>query len=209
MSLESRLAAFISAVGADIKSLQAGSAAVLPSVPWPDEYGFKTWTYDPAIPSTSVLVPTAGQLNVILLKNRSSSAITLSSLTVYCGVAGATLTNVGFALYDYAASGALRASSVNANGATAAAFQAVGAKTITFATPVTIPAQGKIYGGFWFTGTTMPSLLRTSGSGPALNIGTVSPLWRWGLNASGLTTAAPATLGAATIGGSAWWMAAA
>lgn len=213
MSLETRLAAFISAVGADIKALQQaspGGGTPAANVPDPEDFGFKAWTFDHATVVNNTVVPTAGVMHCIRMRNETGAAMTISSMSLYVVTAGASLTNVGARIYDYASAGTgLSSASVNANGATAAAFQATGLKTITFTTPATIPSGGRFYASFWFTGTTMPALLRGSSSGPVNNIGTASPLWRYMTANTGLTNAAPGTIGTTTQGSNAWWAAAA
>jgi hypothetical protein len=148
-------------------------------------------------------VGTAGLLQIVRLWVRESTVI--SSASVYVGIAGATLSNVGFGLWSSA--GALLTSSVNANGAVGTAFQSVGVKTVTFAAPQTI-GTGSFYLGWWTTGTTQPALHR-SASTATTNAGLVAPNLRFATANTGLTNTAPATLGTQTSNSSAYWVAAA
>lgn len=164
----------------------------------PSDHGFTNWTYDPAVCSGAVAIPTAGTLYGSKILNRTT--ITVSSATVYVGTtAGASLTHVGFGLYSGA--GALLTSSVDTAGATATAFQSSGAKVITF-TPQTF--TDAFYVAFWVTGTTMPTLGRSSYLG--VDVGLSAPNLRFFGANTGLTTTAPATLGAQTAPGNAYWV---
>lgn len=166
----------------------------------PSDHNVDAWSMDPAaIPLNSTAL-TAGALNLVKLQLPSLTSINTVFVTV--ATAGATLTNVGFALYS--AAGALMTSSVNTNGATATAFQSTGVKTVTFTTPQII--TGYFYVGFWSTGTTQPALLRASQSA-AMNFNLSAPNLRFATANSGLTTAAPATLGTQSVAGNAWWVA--
>ena len=170
--------------------------------PDPVDLGYKAWAFDPvATQSTSTL--TAGVLYVVRLWVRQPT--TISSGIVYVFTAGATLTNVGFALYT--AAGALLTSSVNANGATAAAFQSTGLKTVTFTTQTI--AAGAFYLALWTTGTTQPALIRAINFSALINGALVAPNLRFASANTGLTTTAPATMGTQTALGAALWAAAA
>lgn len=178
-----------------------------PSVIAPSDAGFKVWAFDPAITVNNSLVGAAGTLNLTRLENKTGAAMTVNSASVFVNTAGATLANVGFGVWAWGATGALLASSVNANGATATAFQSNGQKVVTFPTPPTVAAGAAFYVGFWFTGTTMPTLARASGTAAMHNVGFAATPFRYATANTGLTTAAPATLGAQTSLGLAWWVA--
>lgn len=169
----------------------------------PTEHGFKVWSGDPPTFTTNSLLSASGTLQLVKLWTRTPTLI--SSVSVYVQTAGATLSNVGFGLYS--AAGALLTSSVNANGATATAFQATGLKTVTFTTAQTI--NGGFYVGFWCAGTTMPALARGSGVPGVHNVNLAAPNFRFAIANTGLTTAAPATLGTQSSASVAYWVAAA
>ena len=169
----------------------------------PVNYGQKAWTFDPAfIQAGNVAV--GGTLHLAKILNRA--AITVSQVTLSIFTAGATLTNVGVGLWSSA--GALLTSSVNVNGATAALWQAVGVKVITFAAPQVIAADAGFYVGWWTTGTTQPALCRSAGSSSLANAGLVSPNLRFAAANGALTNVAPAAL-AAQAPTAAYWVAAA
>jgi hypothetical protein len=180
---------------------------VLPSTIAPTDAGFKAWTFDPATVVNNSIVGAGGTLNLIRLENKTGAGMTVGSVSVFVNTAGATLANVGFGVWAFAATGALLASSVNANGATTTAFQSTGQKIVTFTTPPTIAAGAAFYVGFWFTGTTMPTLARSSGTAALHNIGFAATPFRYATSSTGLTTTAPATLGTQTSLGLAWWVA--
>lgn len=181
---------------------------VLPNVPAPDDYGFKAWTFDYATVSANAVVPNPGGLHLVRFRNESAGFLKVRTLSVYVVTAGAGLTNVGFGVWNYAVGGAKLGSIVNTAGAVAADFQSVGLKTITLPTPVIIPPGGRFYLGFWFTGTTLPALLRGSTNGNIVNIGTTAPLMRYvSVNAAGLTDTAPNNFGTLSLGANAWWAA--
>ena len=167
----------------------------------PLDHGLKAWSSDPAVPTLSTIIPTAGLLHIVKLPLRSRQ--TISSAWTSVTTAGATLTNVGFALYSSA--GALLTSSVNVNGATATAFQSTGSKQVTFTAQTIGP--GSFYVAFWFTGTTLPTLMRNSVLA-AMNFNLAAPNLRYATADAALTTAAPATLGAQTAASAAFWAAA-
>lgn len=172
--------------------------------PVPASYGFKAWAGDPQNFASPSIIAAGGALNMVRLYNPGAQPLTVSSASVLVTTAGATLTNVGFALYAPSTQ-ALLTSSVNANGATATAFQGTGVRTVTF-TPQTIAGGADVYVAFWFTGTTLPTLIRGAGSALASNMTLASPNLRFCTANTGLTTAAPATYTAQTALNVAYWV---
>lgn len=171
--------------------------------PGPQDHGADAWTGDPSVMPLASTVITGGTLNLQKLFLPVSTSISTVFTTV--ATAGATLTNVGFALYS--AAGNLLTSSVNGaggTGSTATAFQSTGVKTVTFTSPQTI--NGYFYVGFWATGTTLPAMLRGSVSA-AMNFNLAAPNLRFSTGATALTTAAPATMGTQTASANAYWVA--
>jgi hypothetical protein len=172
--------------------------------PLPEDNNMKAWSFDPATATAGTTTLSSGTGHFVRMSlNRQQ---TISSLWVNVITAGASLTNVGFALYD--AAGNRLTSSVNANGATTTAFQTLGAKQVTFSTPQTIP-MGNFFGFMWFTGTTMPTLSRGAVTFALMNIGLTSPNNRFGSVTGTLTNTAPATITAQAANGPAFFMAAA
>lgn len=169
--------------------------------PHPEDFGWVTWTVDPALITTGS-VPISGALYLMRLRSREAKTITRLGLHVI--TAGAGLTNVGFAIYS--AAGALLTSSVDTNGATVAAFQGTGAKAVTFTTGA--PVNGEFYAGFWFAGTTAPSLARGASGGSTLNTGTVAPNLRHATADTGLVATPPANFGVQSNANAAYYVAA-
>lgn len=170
----------------------------------PGDFGWLAWSGDPALMTVGTAAPN-GNLSMTRLVLRAQKTITRAHLFTTGG--GATLTNVGVALYS--AAGALLASAVNTAGATTSAFQLAQLQTITFATPQTI-GPGPFYVAHWFTGTTPPSLLRGAPSGTIQNAGTTLASGtglRFAVANTGLTTAAPATATQTGNAASAFWAA--
>lgn len=172
-----------------------------PGLVLPGDYGYQTWTFDPAVGGTAGSIPAPGTLNLARLYTDISLSITKVSLFVTAG--GATLTNVGVGLWNTGVAGAIIGSSVNANGATTALFQSAGEKQVTFGGTLVIPAGG-CYIGWWTTGTTQPTFMRGSTLG-GINSGLANANARFGTSSTGLTTTAPTTLGAVSAASVAWW----
>jgi len=180
-----------------------GGGAVAPSAPDAPDLGYKAWTYDPASALVAGNVPTGGVLQLARIWTRS--AITVDRVYLMVVTAGATLTNVGVALYSTA--GTLLTSSVNANGATTALFQATGQKTVTFPAAQSI-AAGSFYVGFWTTGTTQPAYGVASGK-VNVNGQLTAPNFRFAVSTTALTTTAPNPFGTQTQLANSYWVAAA
>ena len=167
----------------------------------PDQMGWKSWSMDPAPLPAGTIIPTAGLLHGVRLYLPRRDPV--SGAVFYLTAAGATLSNVGVALYS--AAGALLTSSVNANGATAAAFQTINIKAVTFSTPQVIEGEYSLC--WWFTGTTLPTMLRGASITGVQALGKASPSMRFFTANTGLTTAAPASLTAQTQSSSAFFAA--
>lgn len=171
--------------------------AFAPSPTW---HGLLGWTYDVANCASSTIIPTGGTIN--LAKIFTPVGITITTLWTQVQTGGASLTNVGFGLWSSA--GALLASTVNSAGATAVAFQGTGSKQVTVAS-TTIAAGAAFYVGFWFTGTTMPTIVRATNSFIE-NINLTSPNFRFATADTGLTTTAPSNLATPQANAAAaWW----
>lgn len=174
--------------------MQHSKAPLNRSVWQPEDYGFKAWAYDPSSAANST-TPTLGTLYVVRLKLRKE--ITISNVILICSGAGSALTGSYVALYQ---NGAKLVQSADQG----SAFQSAGAKTVPV-TPVVVPA-GDLDIAVWFTGTTAPDLARAG------NLSGVSQLLtgsnaRYATADTGITTTAPATLGAKTTATGTVWTA--
>lgn len=182
-------------------------APFLPAEVVAADHGFKTWSFDAQQGTAATIIPTAGLLHLVKMWNHSAAPMSISTGYVNCGTAGASLTNVGFGLYTPTGQALMGTASVNTAGATATAFQSTGLKAITFTAQVIAPGAG-FYLGFWFTGTTMPTLARGSTSAAQANMNLATPNLRFATANASLTTAAPTTYSAQTIAAAAYWTAA-
>lgn len=125
-----------------------------------------------------------------------------TNLTVYVGAtAGATLTQEGAALYQGTNVASPPILGAQATLQVAAAVTASTPFVWTFPTPVTVTAasapNGYIYASFYFTGTTMPTLLSqalTAAVGYRFSAAANSPIFLASTAGSALTTTSPATL---------------
>lgn len=202
MSLASQVLAAVTQIGAAVKADRARLDKLEAGRVRPSDYGFKDWTFDPALSSTAGSLTTAGTLHLTKIYN-DVPGLVVNSVSLYVTASGVSLTNVGVGLWAEGAAGARLAASVNANGATTAAFTAApGEKVITFSTPPAI--TGNFYVGFWTTGTTQPTIMRASTLG-GINVGLAINSSRFATAGGGLTTTAPANLGTIAQNAVAWW----
>lgn len=169
----------------------------------PADQGYLAWVA-PLYACAASTIPGSGTMIVMRMFLRKPT--TLSRLDLGVVTAGSTLANVGAAMYN--AAGNLLTSSVNTNGATATAFQSTGLKSITF-TAQSLPA-GPVDFGFWWTGTTGPTLARPGSIGnTSVLAGNLSgSALLYATSATGLTTTAPSTVGTKSAA-LPYWMAAA
>lgn len=177
---------------------------VISAYEWdPADHNFLAWTVDPGVlPATSSALSSAGTLHLVRL--HVPTAISVTNIVIYVSVAGSTLTAGQCFAALYTAAGARVA--VTADQATA--WASTGVKTMALASGPFSLTAGDHYVGMWFNGTTGPTLARSAGLGAAItNIGLSAPNLRCATADTGLTTAAPATLGAQTAAGILWWVA--
>jgi hypothetical protein len=189
---------------ADTSSLQyrvdALENAPVPSAnngSWPSEAsGFDAWTFDPAFAASAAATVVAGTLQVSALW--LPSATNLTSLFVFNTNTGAA-TAYG-AIYN--AAGTLLATSA----AQSTNWTASTMKTFTFSsTPV---SSGLIYVAFWINaGLSFLSANGGDNSAAATNMNLSAANSRFATANTGLTTTAPATIGAKTAVTRGIWMA--
>lgn len=159
--------------------------------PQPSDQGMVAWAYDVAqAVNTASNALTAGVLT--LIKLRLTAAATLSTLHIYVATAGAGLTagqNFGGLLK---ADGTLLA--LTADQATA--WVSTGAKNMAMTAvtgqSLTLVPSGTYYAVLLGNGTTMPTLVRSSGQ-PAINQGLAAGNYRFATYGSALT-AIPASV---------------
>lgn len=166
------------------------------------------WTLDPATEvQAGTVQPTAGLAQVVRVQALST---TVTNIHFYVTVAGSSLTNGQCFAALYNDAGALLgagAVTASAHGTGATGWGDAGFKTM----PLTV-AQGVTKYAFyrvlwWFNGTTGPTLARGSNIAATLANATMSaPTLRYSTADTGLTTSAPANIGAQTAGAVAWWV---
>lgn len=181
-------------------TIRLDSGANPPGLWSPSNVGMKAWTFDPANVSGQSPV-TAGALNLSMVYLPDPALIT--NVVLIVGSAGVTLTasQCFAALY----SGAGNLVDVTADQSTAWASTGVKAMALA-AGPVSL-AAGYYYVGLFSNGSTQPSFSRVLTAAFVANAGTAAPNLRFATANTGLTTAMPATLGAQTASGTAYWAA--
>lgn len=183
-----------------VRQLLAGArGAVIPA-----DHGFLTWTQPmETVGANSVIIPTAGLLNVVRLKLPEAALVT--NIAMYVTVIGATLTASQNLVAVFGASGTFL-SATNA-AATVTAWTGTGLKSLALTTPTIIPA-GYCYVGFYYNGTTAPTFRGASLNSAFVNAGLAAPNLRFASADAGLTTAMPGSIGTQTATGVSWWVAA-
>jgi hypothetical protein len=154
-------------------------------IPSPNVNGLAAWSVDPASASSSSANPAAGTAQVAGI---DVAAGTVSSIWMYVAGAGSGLTT-GQCFAAIYQGGAL----LGATADQSTAWQSTGAKQMALTAPVTV-AAGEVQVIFWSNGTTQPTFNR-AGSGGSVNLGVSGATARFGTANTGLTTAAPSTLG--------------
>lgn len=170
----------------------------------PADNGQLAWTFDAGVMAAAgTIMPTAGRLEFVAIKLAAPASVT--NIVMYVTVAGATLTaNRNFAAL-FRPSGTLVAQTADQS----TAWTTTTTKTMALAGGPFTLAAGTYRVGFWYTGTTAPTFLRASafGSSQLSNLGLSTPNLRAGFADTGLTTTAPATMGAQTGDSTLWWAA--
>lgn len=170
-----------------------------PRIEWAAaDHGLATWAFDPAIgASNSTPLSTAGTL--YLVKLHMPVAQTITNILLFLTSAGATLTTgeCFAALYQ---NGNLLGSTADQS----TAWGTSGFKTMPISGGGVAVAAGDVYVGMWFNGTTGPAPLRGNGNS-SVNLNLSASTARFGSANTGLTTTAPATLGAISGISVAYW----
>ena len=168
-----------------------GGEAVPPSL-----NGMLAWNMDIACAFNSTTYNTSGRLNVARFHLVDDATIT--NLSVVITAAGTSVTASYMALYT--AAGALLSQSAS-GGATP-----TGLKTFALGSPQALVA-GDYYAAFWCLHSGAPQLAAfNAATSQVANAGVSAPNLRWATADTGLTTTAPATIGAQTSTGFAWWV---
>jgi hypothetical protein len=162
------------------------------------------WTFDPGVMAADgTLAPTAGRLEFAAIKLADPATVT--NIVMYVTVAGETLTTDRNFAALFGPTGTLIGQSADQS----VAWTTTTTKTMALDGGPYAVAAGTYRVGFWYTGTTAPTFLRSSafGSTQLSNLGLASPDLRMGFADTGLTATAPATMGVQTSDSTAWWAA--
>lgn len=160
MPLDTRLAALISALGADIKALYGAS-----------RYGLLAWSDDPAL-ATSTYKPASGTL-ALMLTSAALSRVSGATLTVSVQVttAGATLTAAQNLLGLYSSDGTTL-TRIGVSADQSAVWTSTGLKTVSFITSAAIAMGSSLYLAVLAVGTTTPAF-QAALAAPLINAGPV------------------------------------
>lgn len=175
-----------------VEALQAASFT-------PADYGFISWTMQPAAVNAAIAATASGQMWVARI--RLPEAATITNISFVIETIGSSVTRSLVALYD--ADRDLIAQSADQGGA----FGSLGIKTTALAAPQAV-AAGDYYIGMWQTGTTSGRPLGSALSNQAFAIPQFASFPRWARTTStGLTTTAPSSFTVDAISGHIPWMA--
>lgn len=168
--------------------------------PQPVDHGLIAWSYDVAqAVNTATTSVSTGVLS--LIKIRTSVPRTISSVLIYIATAGAGLTAGQCFAGLYKADGTLIATTADQ----ATAWQSTGTKTMALTAvsgqSLTLLPPGNYYIALLAVGTTMPTLIRSSGQ-PALNVGLAAGAYRYCTYGSALTALPTALTMANQVSGS-------
>jgi hypothetical protein len=161
----------------------------------PRNYGFISWSYDPAVANAFTVLPVAGQGNVVNLI--ITEATTITNINLWISTIGVSLNNCFVALYQ---NGSLLAQSADQS----ANWQIQGNKTIALSSPQAVTA-GTVDVVFWANGGTLPAFQRSASSG-IMTFNQGGATLRYATAGSGLTSTAPASITKAQAF-TGWWVA--
>lgn len=168
----------------------------------PADLGYLAWSYAPALTQGLTAVPTSGRLELVRLPRVPAGTVT--NIVFQVTTAGSTLTSGQCFAVLYSAGGAKLGITADQS----VAWASTGRKVMALTSPYANPANQDLYAGFWFVGTTGPTLCRMSNVASTLvNGGLASPNLFYASADTGLTTTAPDPFGAQTGGTLTWWVA--
>lgn len=158
------------------------------------------YTFDPAGVQAGTVQPTAGLAQVARVRALSA---TVTNILLHATAGGSSLTAGQCFAALYTDAGVWMASTADQ----ASSWAGGGLKTCTLTAPQTVTPYAWYRVLWWFNGTTGPTWSRGVNSSSAiLNVGLSAPTLRYSTANSGLTTAAPGTIGTQTGGSTAWWV---
>ena len=171
------------------------------SVPYapaiPSDHGLKAWSWTPTEADNNNELPTAGLLNLVRLRRVPVGPI--RNLVLFINSGGDTLTTGQCFAALFTADGTHLRTTADQSVAWATSGIKLMAITLYDQTSVV-----DLYMGFWFNGTTGPSIPRGA-LNDLHNVGLSAPNFAYATADADLTTEAPATIGTQTALSTAWW----
>jgi len=171
----------------------------------PEDHGYLTWNYDPALANNATLQSTVAAAGVLTFARvPMPKATRVTNLILMLTSVGATLTAGQCFAALYTAAGTRVGVTADQSSAWATG---TGAKVMALATPYDPPDASDLYVAWWYNGTTAPTWGRSAQQSGASNPGLSAPNLRFGTADTGLTTTAPSPMGAQTGINTTWWAA--
>lgn len=153
----------------------------------PVHHGFLAWTDTPAAVAGTPIAATSGF--AILSKIWVPSAVTVNTVTVVIGTAGAGLT----AGQNFAGLYSSAGTQLGVTADQTVAFGSTGAKAMALTAPVALTAGTFIWAAVLAKGTTVPLFYFHSGVPNVINVGLTAATARGGYFGAGALTALPAS----------------
>lgn len=193
-------AALTSGLAAKLDSAAANLDPIYGTIS-PTDHSLIGWTFDPYTGvQGGVILATAGLAYTCRVRVLRS---TITNVNLHFTVAGATLTAGQCFAAVYSDAGALLGTTVDQ----ATNWASSGYKTCTLSSPITgLTPYTWVRVVWWFNGTTGPTLSRAINSNTAITNAGMASNFRSATANTGLTTAAPGTLGALTGFLTGWWV---
>lgn len=168
----------------------------------PADRGYSAWTQPITVMGGSTVVPTAGLLNLRRIRRVPAGPVT--NIVTYVSGAGVTLTSGQCFAALYTSAGV----PVGQTADQSVAWVSTGLKTMALVGGPYSLVAGDYYVGFWFNGTTGPSLPRSGTINQILtNAGLSAPDFDSASANAGVTTTAPNPFGTQTPVVYEWWFA--
>jgi hypothetical protein len=168
-------------------------------VTWqPNDHGMITWSFDPASINATLIIPTAGQVN--LIKLHVPTACTITNVIFSISAAGATLT----ASQNFAALYTSAGSLLSATADQSTNWTTTGVKIMALSAAQAV-AAGDYYLAFYANGTTLPTPRTGGNAGSMANANLSLANSRFATADTGKTTAMPATLAAIAAQAVSWF----
>lgn len=167
----------------------------------PADIGYLAWSMPANQITGTTTMATAGRLELVRVLRVPAGTIT--NIIIHVATAGSSLTSGQCFAALYTAAGAR----VGVTADQAVAWATSGRKVMALTAPYA-HTGGDLYAGWWYNGTTGPTLIRMSGTISAMINGDLSaPNLLYATADTSLTTTAPDPFGAQTGGAVAWYVA--